>query len=156
MVTYFRFYHSESNPGNLTGEVGGSIGTEEIQQTIGDLFATRSTANVDDQIQYRKIFIKQTAAGSFNNIELNLENVEYEDQISMRRERFSGDSSVSPITIPSGQYAIEYSGDFNTPLTLGNSTSGTAWGIWLRQSIPAEASPDAFASFVLQIKGDKI
>lgn len=156
MANYFRFYHAQFNPPGLTGQVGGHIGDTELTQSIGELFAPRDSSAVGELNQYRKLFVQQALSGSFDNVQIHLNNVEYPSQISMTPQVFSGDASVSPIQIPTGQTTAIYTGDSDTFISFGSSQSGSIFGFWLRQSLPASVGNDASASFIVQIKGDKL
>jgi hypothetical protein len=157
---YFKFYEPQYNPTGLSGDVGGLITTTEIQPKLGILLADMQVPEITTQHQYRKIWIKQTAVGTFNDVSIRLANVEHTGQIAIATGSIEDVANANALTAPTGLYgtlvATGFSGDVNNPLYVGNTTLNSTVPIWVRETIASGAGDDAAATFVLQIQGTKI
>lgn len=160
MTTYWKFYLPENHPIGLSGVVGGGISTDEALNDPSAIFAHLPTNDSSEVSQYRKLFAKQVTAGAFENLTVELANVEYPSQISFAVTGMSGDitgQSSDPQVLPDGYTTGMFSGNADLPLTgLLASALGDQIGIWIRQAIPAAAVNDDLASFVMRIRATKI
>ena len=159
MTTYWKFYLPQSHPTGLSGVIGGSISTDEALNDPSSIFAHLPTSELKDVTQYRKLFAKQIATGAFENITLELANVEYPAQISFAVTGTSGDitgQSSDPKVLPDGYTTGMFSGNSSVPLTgLTSSAFGDYIGIWIKQTIPADSDNDDLASFVMRVRATK-
>ena len=160
MTTYWKFYLPENHPTGLSGVVGGGISTDEALNDPSAIFAHLPTSEVSEVSQYRKLFAKQTAVGTFENLVLELANVEYPDQISFAVTGMSGDitgQSSDPQVLPAGYTTGMFTGDAdNSIVGLASSTLGDYIGVWIKQTIPADSTNDDLASFVMRVRATKI
>lgn len=160
MTTYWKFYLPENHPTGLSGTVGGGISTVEAINDPRAIFAHLPTSDVSEVTQYRKLFAKQIATGSFENMIIELANVEYPDQISFAITGMSGDLtgvSTDPQLIPDGYTTGMFSGNSDFAITgLNSSEFGDYVGIWIRQAIPADSDNDDLASFIMRVRATKI
>lgn len=160
MTTYWKFYLPESHPTGLSGVVGGAISTQEVQSNLDSVFAHMEGNELSDVTQYRKLFAKQVESGSFENVLIEVANVEYPTHISFAVTGISGDvtgQSSDPDTLPDGYTVNMFSGDYSQSLTgLATSNYGDYIGIWVKETIPANSEYDELASFVLRVRATRI
>jgi hypothetical protein len=159
MISYFKFYLPVNNPTGLSGIVGGSISTNELKPYVNLLFAPMPSFEDVSISQYRKVYIRQIESGVFNNLYVELANVEYPTQVSFvaTGELISGETSISPLSPPnsfSGNGV--FSGNYNTYLYLASeSAQHSSFPIWIKQTIPSGAGSDNLASFSLKVRATK-
>lgn len=159
MTNYWKFYLSEYHPTGLSGVVGGGISTNEVQSSLDSVFAHMEGNELSDVTQYRKLFAKQVESGSFENVLIEVANVEYPSHISFAVTGISGDltgQASSPQTLPDGYTVGMFSGDYLQSLTsLATSSYGDYIGIWVKETIPANSEDDELASFVLRVRATR-
>ena len=153
----FKFYLPANNPSGLLGTVGGSITTTELEPRLGSLFADMNSSPVSTVNQYRKLHIKQVEEGTFENVYVELGNVEHVTQVSFTIATSSSDTSTSPLIIPTGYTVGNFTGTYaNSLLALSSSTEGSTFAIWIRQSIPPGADDDSLASFTIRVRATQL
>ena len=77
MSNYWKFYLPTAHPTGLYEQIGGSISSTELKPQLGALFAPMETDAENTKTQYRKVFAKQVKAGSFENVLVEIDNIEH-------------------------------------------------------------------------------
>lgn len=152
----FLIYHSQYNPSNLTGAVGGDIGSTQLSGYLNELFyhvAVPPSGINTTSHQYRKVFIKNTYPNSSTNTRIWLDSVEHEQQISISRSASLSDTSTTPTGQPSTVTGWVTPYNYSEGLNLGAITTNAYTGFWIRQSLSGIYYEDPFATFRLNIGG---
>ena len=152
----YTIYKSEYNPSNLTGQVGGSIGSEILSGYINELFqhvASPPSGLSTTSYQYRKVFIKNTYASTSTNTRVWLDAIEHPDQISLSKATGASDLSTSSTGAPVGAYSWMSPSNYAEGVSLGTLTSNAHSGVWIRQALSGVSTPDPYATFRLYIGG---
>jgi hypothetical protein len=156
---YFKFYEPEFNPTGVGEAVGGYTSSTELQPKLGYLFVDTEASELNETLQFRKLWIKQEGQGTFQDVNLNIVNIEHTGQIHFVTGA-AADSSANALTYPTGSYgqlATEnFTGNVDTAMYIGSTAQDDEFSIWIRQSIPAGSSTDTLSSFSFQVKGTKI
>lgn len=158
MISYFKFYLPQYNPTGLSGTVGGEISTNELKPYVNLLFAPMPSYDSVQTNQYRKVWIRQVESGVFNNLYVELANVEYTGQVFfVATGESTNETSTSPLSPPNSFSGLGiFSGDHDTFLYLASeSTQYSNFPIWLKQTIPSGAGSDNLASFSLKVRATK-
>lgn len=158
---YFKFYEPVANPTGLSGEVGGLISSNEIQPKLGELFTDIATPELTEELQFRKLWIKQEGQGTFQDVSLNVVYVEHTGQISfVTGSPIGTDAASNPLSYPTGDYGTlvdaNFSGNVDTSMYIGNTIQNDTVPVWIRQKISTGAGSDALSSFAFQVKGTKV
>jgi len=159
MAKYFTFYHAQYNPTGLSGTVGGSITSTEVQPYLNSLFTEMPVSTTVPIVQYRKVWAKQTKAGTFTGVYIEIGNVEHTGQVFFDIVTgTNGNTSTGPLYPPPELgYSYSFSGNYNTSLLYtGNSTLNTTIPIWIKEKIDANIGDDDLASFSLRVRATKI
>jgi hypothetical protein len=156
---YFKFYEPEFNPTGVGGVVGGETSSTELQPKLGYLFVDKEASELTETLQFRKLWIKQEGQGTFQDVNLNVVNIEHTGQIHFVTGE-GPDSSTTALSYPTGAYGqlatAHFSGNVDTPMYIGSTVQNDEFSVWIRQSIPAGSSADSLSSFSFQVKGTKI
>lgn len=156
MTKYWRFYLPAAHPTGLTGQVGGAIGSEELKPHLNALFSEMESSDSVAKTQYRKVFAKQVETATFQNVSIELGNVEHTGHVSFYvgdPTGYADNAQTFPDVVPS----TGFSGNYIVPITgLATSSKGDTLPIWVRQDIPAGAGDDALASFTLKVRAVKL
>lgn len=152
----FEIYHSEYNPRNLTGTVGGGIGSSQLSGYLGELFyhievppsGTDTASN-----QYRKVFIKNTYPNSSAYTRVWIDAVEHQGQISIAKSSGLSDFSSTPTGTPVGVSGWTSPTNYAEGINLGTIYSNTYTGIWIKQTLSGICVEDAYATFRLVVGG---
>lgn len=159
-MSSWNFYLPQYQPTGLTGLVGGSIAAEELTTAVDALFPAVLANSGEDHIQYRKVFIKNDSSDSFQNVYVEVENIEYTGQIKFAILHEGGDptgTAPDPMTLPDIIATGQFTGFYGAPITgLGTGNPGDTIGVWLQQFIPANSDNEVLASFVLQVRASKL
>lgn len=149
MTSNFEFYHSVSNPSNLTGAVGGAIATQKLSDSVNELFVPVdiSLEDVSPFYQYRKLWIKQTA-GAYSSLTVELGNLEYPGRYAITTG-LGDDTSISPTGLPGSAGA--FSTGVGAAVTLGTGDANDTFPIWLRQTITSGEIPDELISLTFRV-----
>jgi len=160
MSNYWKFYLPEYHPTGLSGAVGGNISTNEVQSSLHSVFSHMDGNELSDVVQYRKLFAKQVESGAFENILIEVANVEHPTHISFAVTGISGDitgQSSDPEILPDGYTTGMFSGNYIQSLTgLATSNYGNYIGIWIKETIPANSNSDELASFTMRVRATRI
>lgn len=157
---YFKFYEPEFNPTGVGEAVGGYISSTALEPKLGYLFIDKTVSEISETLQFRKLWIKQEGQGTFQDVNLNIVNIEHTGQVSFVTGAPGGsDSSATTLAYPTGDYGQlalgNFTGNVDTPMYIGSSAQDQEFSVWIRQSIPGGSSTDALSSFSLQVKGTK-
>jgi len=158
---YFKFYEPIANPTGLSGEVGGWISSTELQPKLGYLFVDIATPELSTQRQFRKVWIKQEGLGTFEDVSLNIVNIEHTGQIDfVTGSPLSTDFASSPLDYPTGDYGAlvdaNFSGNVDSAMYIGGTTQNDLVPVWIRQTIATGDGTDVLSSFSFQVKGTKV
>jgi len=159
---YFKFYEPDLNPTGFSGEVGGRVSSTELQPKLGYLFSEMSTPEVADQLQFRKVWVVQEGQGTFQDVNVNVVNVEHTGQIHFvtGAPAPGADSASSPLSYPTGLYGTlgnsNFTGNVDAPIYIGSTEQDDSFSVWIRQTIPTGAGTDALSSFAFQVRGTKV
>lgn len=165
MAEMWAFYLPTNHPTGMSGVEGGVSSNTEIDPKLNALLTHQGTDDVSDKNQYRKFFIEQVGVGTFENVSLELANVEYTGQISFAITghpngqafgEYTG-SAPSPASLPDGwDDNSNFTGNSATPITgLANSTQGDVMEVWMRQYIASSTADDELATFVMRVRATK-
>ena len=152
----FKIYKPEYNPRDLTGQVGGDIGSEILSGYINELFQHISSppSGVDTtSYQYRKVFVKNTFTSTATNTRVWVDAVEHVDQISIAQSIALDDSSTSSTGEPAGISGWTSPSNYAEGKSLGTLTSNAYTGIWIRQALTDVSLPDPYATFRIYVGG---
>ncbi len=152
----FEVYKSQYNPTNLTGQVGGGIGTEMLSGYLGELFYHIATppSGIDEIVyQYRKVFVKNTYAVQSTYTRVWIDSLEHTDQISVANSYTLNDTASTPTGQPTNVTGWSLPTDYAEGLPLGTLNPNTSTGFWIRQALSGIASPDPYATFRLYVGG---
>ena len=152
----FDIYKPEYNPSNLTGQVGGNIGSEVLSGYVNELFqyvvSPPSGINTT-AYQYRKIFIKNTYDGTSTNTRVWIDAIEHEEQISMSISASLADTSSSSTGQPIGVSSWRSPSNYAEGVSIGTLTPSAYTGVWLRQALSGVSNPDPYATFRIYVGG---
>lgn len=152
----YQIYHAEYNPNNLTGVVGGDIGTSLLSGYIGELFyeITSPPSGLDTtEYQYRKVFIRNTHTTTSYYTRVWIDAAEHIEQLSLATPTGLVDSSPTPTDQPTGVSGWTTPENYAEGLSLGTLTVNGYTGLWIRQSLSGITSPDPYATFRLYVGG---
>lgn len=168
----FNFYEPQYQPTGLTGLVGGAISSELLDPRLGSFIADMTVPDITTLYQFRKLYVKQIEAGTYQDVKVSLANVEHSDQISFFIDSgLSGnyDTATNALAYPSGVDLVagtlsgeNFSGNYNTPIyytgSVGGATtvSGEYFPVWIRQEIDKNEGNDSLASFIVQVSATKL
>jgi len=149
MASNFEFYHAVNNPSHLTGTVGGAIDTQQLSDSINELFVPVdiSLEDVSPFYQYRKLWIKQIA-GAYSSLTVQLGNLEYPSRYAIATGS-ADDTATSPTGAP--VLAGAFSTGIGASVTLGVGNANDTFPIWLRQTITSGETPDELVSLTFRI-----
>ena len=151
MAQYWKFYLPEYHPTGLDTQVGGGIGSIELEPELGFLFSHMETNGLE-QVQYRKLFAKQIVEADFVDVSIEIGNVEHTGQVSFYISDLTG-VATNAETLPDGVIDSNFSGDWESAITgLATSSLGSSMGIWFKETLPANEGSDVLGSFTVQIK----
>lgn len=151
----FKIYKSEYNPSNLTGQVGGDIGSSTLSGYIDELFYNISAnpEGVDTTYQYRKVFIKNEYATQSTNTRIWVDAIEHDDQISLSLASGLTDTSATPTGEPAGVTDWSLPRNYAEGIDIGSLGPNTYSGVWIRQSLSGVTTPDPYATFRIYVGG---
>lgn len=152
----FKIYHSEYNPQNLTGQVGGSISNYELSGYVGELFETVSappSGLAEVVYQYRKVFIKNTYNRSSTNTRVWIGSVEHEEQIAICNSSGLADYTSTATGQPVGVTGWNAPYTYADGINLGTIPVNSYTGLWIRQALSGIDTPDSYATFRLYVGG---
>jgi len=152
----FEIYKPEYNPSNLTGQVGGNIGSEMLSGYVNELFqhVTSPPSGLDDTAhQYRKIFIKNGYTSTSTNTRVWVDAIEHVDQISLASSTGLTDTSDSSTGIPAGISGWTSPSNYAEGLSIGTLTANAYTGVWVRQALSGISTPDPYATFRIYVGG---
>tara|TARA_R110002074_G_scaffold402324_1_gene607046 strand:+ start:96379 stop:96852 length:474 start_codon:yes stop_codon:yes gene_type:complete len=152
----FQIYKPEYNPSDLTGQVGGNIGSEILSGYINELFQHISSppSGLDTtSYQYRKVFIKNEHTSTSTNTRVWVDAIEHVDQISLAESTGVEDSSTSSTGEPVGISGWRSSSNYAEGVSLGTLTSNAYSGVWIRQALSGVSTPDPYATFRIYVGG---
>jgi hypothetical protein len=158
MTQYWKFYLPEAHPTGLDAQVGGTISANELEPQLSYLFSPMETDDVSDKAQYRKVFAKQVEAGTFQNVSIELANVEYTGQVSFAIADQTGYAPTAQ-TLPDVYDGVSnpFSGNSTQALTgIDISSQNDTIGVWIKQSLEADVGSDDLASFTIRVRATKL
>lgn len=152
----FQIYKSEYNPSDLTGQVGGNIGSEILSGYINELFqhvSSPPSGLATTSYQYRKVFVKNAYTSTSTNTRVWVDAIEHVDQISL-----AGSTGISDIGATSTGEPIGISGwvspsNYAEGISIGTLTSNASTGVWIRQALSGVSTPDPYATFRIYVGG---
>lgn len=141
-MSNFTFYHSEKNPQSLSGEVGGSISSNQMTNSLNELFVPidQIESEIDPFYQYRKFWVSQTD-GAYTGLYIELYNVENTGRYSFTTGSET-DTAASPTGIPDGIIDGDFLGNISDTIYIGTGVSGSSFSVWIRQKIYSGEDPD--------------
>jgi hypothetical protein len=152
----YKLYKSQYNPDNLTGQVGGNIGSATLSGYLGELFYTVSAppSGVGTGVyQYRKVFIKNDYSTLSTFTRIWIDSAEHLEQITIAPSVSLSDTTSSPTISPVGVSGWISPTSFSQGLILGNIFPNGYTGFWIRQELSNIQSPDPYATFRLYAGG---
>lgn len=152
----FKVYKSQYNPSNLTGIVGGAIGTEVLSGYLGELFyhVDAPPSGIDTTSnQYRKIFIKNTYTTTSTYTRVWIDSLEHVDQISIANSYSLSDSSSTPTGAPASVSGWALPTNYAEGMPIGTLAPNAYTGIWIKESLSGITNPDPYATFRIYIGG---
>lgn len=152
----YKLYKSQYNPDNLTGQVGGTIGSAALSGYLGELFyivsAPPSGLN-QSAFQYRKVFIRNEFTKESTSTKVWLQDAEHPEQISIASSSSISDSSPTPTGQPAGVTGWTNPTSFASGLVIGTLAPNAFTGFWIRQTLSGVTQPDPYATFNLYVGG---
>lgn len=156
----WQFYMPEKNPTGFNEKVGGRISNSPVSNNINYLFADAGSDEVSSSVQYRKLFVKQVGDGQFENLKIELENLDGNNYIDFAVKYLSGDPTgfaQNAKTLPDELLETDFIGTTDNPLTgLTVSIKDEYIGIWLRQTLPPGAGSSEGSRVLLKVRANKL
>lgn len=152
----FQIYESQYNPQNLTGQVGGDIGSDILSGYLGELFYHIETppSGIDTvTYQYRKVFIRNGYSLKSTYTRVWIDSLEHTDQISLANSSTLTDTSSSATGAPLMVSGWTLPTNYAEGLALGTLNPNAYTGFWIRQGLSGVTSPDPYATFRLYVGG---
>lgn len=151
----YTFYHPQSSPQNLTGQVGGAISSVIFSGYLNELFfhVAAPPSGIDPVYQYRKLFIKNEFLASSTETRIWIDAIDHSDQISIGFTSGSNNLTITnPSTEPTGVTWSEPT-TYADGILIGTLTVSSSTGLWLRQTLSNIVEEDPFATFRLYVGG---
>lgn len=152
----YNFYHPQSNPRNLTGQVGGAISSTLFSGYLNELFyhIAAPPSGLDPTYQYRKLFVKNEFLASSTDTRVWIDAIDHVDQISISFITGSNNATIAtPSTEPAGVVEWVSPTTYADGLEIGTLNINASTGIWLRETLSNIVEEDPFASFRLYVGG---
>ena len=162
MALEIQFYQSVSwNTGDDTSPVGGAIDASTVVlSTLNGVFPEGVSDYIgqDARLRFQKVFVKNTGA-DITSPQIFLNDIKHPGQIQIATgSSLSTDSGIDPTGYP-GDLS---SSDFFEPIGVVNATgvglstldSGSAFGLWIKQSIPSNLPSEVGASATIAVIGE--
>lgn len=149
----FIIYHSEYNPDDLTGVVGGELTSTPLSGYIDELFRTVEappSGLEEAAYQYRKVFVKNEHDSNSTNVRAWIDALEHSGQIAMAVGTNTDTSYVDEEPTVSDWYTPT---NYSDGISLGDLSIGSYTGIWIRQTLSGISVADPYATFRIYVGG---
>lgn len=151
----YTFYKPSNNPAGLSGSVGGSISSTQLNGQLGELFAhvEGPPEGVSGVYQYRKVFVKNEYASISTYTKAWFDQADHIDQISMALELSGSETVSSPLVSPTGIGVWSTPTNYVDGLSLDTLSISQSTGLWIRQYLTGISEEDPFATCRLYVGG---